>query len=743
MPDTVSAGHADGMIGARTASDDSARLSITPAQSPLLTFRRQIWVVIAGAVAATVIVLRPMGTGVGSQARAGQTALLLSTAVAAGLLAVIARRPDGWRGTRLMAWGMMLSAIFQTVVWVLAIGASGPVHANANAAAAATLLAVMLGVVVIDFEDHLRSRRADVISDVALVAALLGGIAYLALGAPSMHPTVGNSSALSAIVALAAVLVLSGWCVLVLWVASPLHYGLAGTAWALGLGALWLDADRTQLFHTGSQGPALVCSFAVLGLTALMAAAPALRQSRPSSTREQWWLRPSLLTVCLGGACLTLGFALTSHSIASASRLQAGLLLGVVAVLVAIRSFMAQGATSKATTQLARALDEREDALESVRRAGAEAAASESRLRLLFDAAADGVVELNGTGRILRANDAFCQMMQLGIDQVLGRQWRDVTGHAPVSENETEAPMADLPATGQGELTIEGRTVYVESRSSQLPGDPPGMLLFIRDVTSTRVADQTIRTLFQFLQDRDEDRTRLLRRGNSTIEAERNRIARDIHDGPIQGISAASLSLEAVKMLLSAGEADKAEAMLAEVRAELSDEAESLRRLMSNLRPPLLDERGLIPAVRELSLRAEKDLGVSVSVDGAADQSVPEEVEVLAYRVVQEALTNVGKHAHASTVEVRIRCSGGILDVEVGDDGSGFDPTKARDFLRKGKVGLASMRERTELGGGTFTVRSQPGRGTTVTASLPYELLDPMKAHPRPHDLAGGLGLSG
>src|SRR4029077_6135852 len=96
---------------------------------------------------------------------------------------------------------------------------------------------------------------------------------------------------------------------------------------------------------------------------------------------------------------------------------------------------------------------------------------------------------------------------------------------------------------------VEGRTVYVESRSSQLPGDPPGTLLFIRDVTSTRVADQTIRTLFQFLQDRDEDRTRLLRRANSSIESERNRIARDIHDGPIQGISAASLSLEAVKML--------------------------------------------------------------------------------------------------------------------------------------------------------------------------------------------------
>jgi PAS domain S-box-containing protein len=726
MPDPGSAGHSDGM-GARTVTDDfprAASLPVVPAPSPLLTFRRQIWLVIAAAAAAAIIALRPMGDSAGSQARAGQTALLLSTAVAAALLAVLARRPDVWRGTRLMAWGMMLSAIFQTVVWVLGVGTGGPVHGNATAAAAATLLAVLLGVVVIDFEDHLRARRADVVSDVALVAALFGGLAYLTMGAPAVHTAVGNSSVLSALLAIAAVLVLSGWCVLVLWVSSPLHYGLAGCAWALGLGALWLDFNRAKEFAVGVQGPALVCAAAVLGLTALMAAEPALGRRRPSSTREQWWLRPSLLTLCLSGACLTLGVAWNRGQ---AGHLQTGLLLGVVAVLVAIRSFMSQGATTRATTQLAQALSEREEALESVRRAGAEAAASESRLRLLFDAAADGVVELDGRGRIIRANDAFCQMMQLSSDQVLGRQWRDVTGHAPVTEEDVEAPMTDLPATGQGEFTVEGRAVYVESRSSTLPGDPPGTLLFIRDVTSTRVADQTIRTLFQFLQDRDEDRTRLIRRINSTIEAERNRIARDIHDGPIQGISAASLSLEAIKMMLAAGDAEEAADMLAKVRVELSDEAESLRRLMSNLRPPLLDERGLIPAVRELALRAETDLGIVVTVDGGADQAIPEEVEVLAYRVVQEALTNVGKHANASTVEVRIRCAGGILDVEVGDDGLGFDPSRARDFLRKGKVGLASMRERTELGGGTFTVRSMAGRGTTVTASLPYEVLESAK----------------
>ena len=333
-------------------------------------------------------------------------------------------------------------------------------------------------------------------------------------------------------------------------------------------------------------------------------------------------------------------------------------------------------------------------------------------------------MELDGAGTVVRANDAFCQMIQLQREAVVGHPWIEVAGKVPG----TTESMASLPSTGQGELTHQGRTVYLEARSSPLPADPPGTLLFVRDVTATKVADQTIRTLFQFLQDRDEDRTRLLRRTNATIESERNRIARDLHDGPIQGISAAALSLEAVKMMLNLGDEERAADMLGKVRSELSDEAESLRRLMSNLRPPLLEERGLMPAVLELCERFEREQSVRVTVQGMAEQAISEDVEVLAYRVVQESLTNVNKHADAKNVTVRIEGTGGTLLVEVSDDGQGFDATRARDFLRKGKVGLASMRERTELGAGTFTIRSRPGRGTTVTASLPYEILGSIDA---------------
>src|SRR5439155_1136478 len=125
---------------------------------------------------------------------------------------------------------------------------------------------------------------------------------------------------------------------------------------------------------------------------------------------------------------------------------------------------------------------------------------------------------------------------------------------------------------------------------SPRPGSGSCSTLVIRDVTESRLAEQTIRSLFQFLQDRDEDRTSLLLRTNAAIEAERNRIARDLHDGPIQGVTGATLSLEAVRLMVEAGDQQGAAEMLKQVQEELAEEADSLRRVMSDLRPPVLEE---------------------------------------------------------------------------------------------------------------------------------------------------------
>ena len=193
-------------------------------------------------------------------------------------------------------------------------------------------------------------------------------------------------------------LALSGWCVLTLWVPSRGHYALAGGAVLLSVAALSLVWSRAhQGLGSGTALPAVLASAGLLAMATVIAFEPRLAGDRVVPPRETWWIRPSLLTMCLGGACVTLGVALMTRR-GDVGDLQAGVLLSVVAFLVAARSFMSQGATARATTQLATALLEREEALESFRRAVADVASSEARLRLLLDAAVDGVMELDGGG---------------------------------------------------------------------------------------------------------------------------------------------------------------------------------------------------------------------------------------------------------------------------------------------------------------------------------------------------------
>jgi PAS domain S-box-containing protein len=394
---------------------------------------------------------------------------------------------------------------------------------------------------------------------------------------------------------------------------------------------------------------------------------------------------------------------------------------GIAARVVAnqVASTQAHHAVQEALTRQANALREADLALERVRETNETLRRSEEHLRLVFDAAVDGFVELDERDVIVRANDAFARMVGLDRTAVEGEPWSAVAA----SVQGADASFARLPETGQAELQRhEGQPLFIESRISQIPTDPPRRLLLARDVTAAKVADQTIRSLFQFLQDRDEDRTRLQRRTNSAIEQERNRIARDLHDGPVQGVSAASLSLEAALLMIKAGDIERGLDVLGKIRQELAEEADSLRRLMAGLRPPVLEERGLMPALRESLIRFGTEQGIETDFSGTIVRSIPDDLETLAFRVVQESLTNVGKHAGATRVAVHVESDQSQLRIEIEDDGQGFETGEARDHLRAGRVGLASMKERVELASGTFAVRSTPGRGTAVMATIPLDL---------------------
>jgi signal transduction histidine kinase len=135
----------------------------------------------------------------------------------------------------------------------------------------------------------------------------------------------------------------------------------------------------------------------------------------------------------------------------------------------------------------------------------------------------------------------------------------------------------------------------------------------------------------------------------------------------------------------------------------------------------VLEERGLIPALRETLNRFGTDHDVITSFNGVLAKPIPRDLETLAYRVVQEALSNAGKHAKAGRVTVNVQADLTQLRIEIEDNGTGFDSARAREFLHQGRVGLASMRERVELASGSFVVRSSVGKGTTIVATLPVE----------------------
>jgi signal transduction histidine kinase len=187
-------------------------------------------------------------------------------------------------------------------------------------------------------------------------------------------------------------------------------------------------------------------------------------------------------------------------------------------------------------------------------------------------------------------------------------------------------------------------------------------------------------------------------------EEERRKMARRIHDEVGQILAAA-------RWALASGEKEEAEKLLAQG-------IEALRDLARELRPPLLDKAGLAAALRRLlsSLAAQ---AVEVSAE-IAESRYPELVETVAFRVIQEALENVRRHAQARKVWVRLEEENGWLVGEVRDDGRGFNPAQATPGL-----GLSGMQEWVELLGGTLAIESHPGRGTRVTFRLPLQPRDP------------------
>jgi len=213
--------------------------------------------------------------------------------------------------------------------------------------------------------------------------------------------------------------------------------------------------------------------------------------------------------------------------------------------------------------------------------------------------------------------------------------------------------------------------------------------------------------------------TRDLQRSRESLviarEEERRRIRRDLHDGLGPALAGVAFGLDAVRNTLRRDPV-ATDAALAQLKGELQTSINDVRRLVYDLRPPTLDQLGLVPALQEYAARLGERIAMDISVSALQLPALPAAVEVAAYRIATEALNNVVRHSKARTTKVAFTASDALLRLEVADDGVGVPPQREPGTTG---VGLATMAERAAELGGSCSVGPRPGGGTSVVAELP------------------------
>lgn len=278
-----------------------------------------------------------------------------------------------------------------------------------------------------------------------------------------------------------------------------------------------------------------------------------------------------------------------------------------------------------------------------------------------------------------------------------------------------------VPVDGQDEIALLSssfETMRRQLRSSRTDLEAANRDLEQRVQQRTRELEQ----INQALREQERQRAELLKKLIQAQEEERRRVARELHDHVGQFLTAMIMRLGSAEAIAAGGECPPGlRTGLEELQGLASRTVDDVRRIIVDLRPSVLDDMGLVPA---LSWYAEVFLQpAGIAVDQAADglhDRLPAHVEVAVFRIVQEAFTNIIKHARASAVTLRLTRADGTLTGMVRDNGAGFDASAALGGRRgRASVGLLGMRERATLLGGTLAITSAPGAGTEVRFSIP------------------------
>jgi PAS domain S-box-containing protein len=279
----------------------------------------------------------------------------------------------------------------------------------------------------------------------------------------------------------------------------------------------------------------------------------------------------------------------------------------------------------------------------------------------------------------------------------------------------------ELPTARMRWIRKDGRVIWTDSRIHVIRderGRPAVIESITRDVTDLVLAERDLEEQARKLGRLAEERLRLARRLVRAQEEERQRVALEIHDGIGQILTSIALFASDLEEAVAPEHRER----VVRVKELIQRAIAESRALVWSLRPPDLERLGLVPALEHLveNLRDRGEATIHV-VDETGGRRIPEDVETVAFRIVQEALNNAVKHAKASQISVIVGVRNGTLWVVVEDDGRGFDVDAAERTEPElaGGFGLRGMRERADLVGGALTIESAPGAGTTVRLEVP------------------------
>jgi PAS domain S-box-containing protein len=330
--------------------------------------------------------------------------------------------------------------------------------------------------------------------------------------------------------------------------------------------------------------------------------------------------------------------------------------------------------------------------------------ASRSLYGSVFESATDGLIIIDSNDTIVEANPAACRMHGFGPGELTGRPVRELMaeGH----EQLYDRLRAGIEKDGDVRLDSvdvrrDGSTFDVEVACTGFTFESePRVLAILTDVSERKQAREKLATLS--------------RKVLMAQEQERLRLSRDLHDELGQLLTAQRLELDWLERHAAAeGDPDRFKNAMKLVE----ESATELRRVCKGLRPPLLDDLGLEPAVRLFVEEFVERTGIQVDLDvNLPDEgvSVPKELALCTYRILQESLTNVSRHSGAEHVDVSLVEAPPGLRLSVYDDGRGFP---ADEGGRSGGSGITGMHERAHLVGGEVEVRSTPGEGTRIAFS--------------------------